>query len=152
MSRQVSHSIVVEAAPATVFDLLADPAQHPRFDGSGSVKAALSAPPRLYLGAKFGMRMHLLVPYVISNKVVEYAEDARIGWRHVGRHVWRYELEPVEGKHGPATKVTETFDYAPAPAAFLYERIGIPERNGRSIVATLKRLKALIETPVPSGA
>lgn len=146
MTRQVSSSIVVAADPTTIFDVLADPAQHPLFDGSDTVRSALSGPPRLYLGARFGMRMHLLVPYVIQNTVVEYDEDARIAWRHFGRHIWRYELEPAAGEGDrPATRVTETFDYAPAPAAWLYERLGIPARNAAAIEATMQRLKVLVE-------
>jgi uncharacterized protein YndB with AHSA1/START domain len=147
-SRCRSAEIVIDADPTTVFDVLADPAQHQLFDGSDSVKGRVNGPPRLYLGATFAMRMHLIAPYVIRNTVVEFEEDRRIAWRHVGRHVWRYELEPFEDGGGRATRVTETFDYRPAPAAWLYERLGLPERNARSIEATLQRLKILIETRV----
>ena len=50
------------------------------------------------------------VPYLTKNTVVEYDEDRLIAWRHLGKHRWRYELEPVEG----GTKVTETFDWSTA--------------------------------------
>lgn len=145
-ARRRSASIVIDADPTTVFDVLADPAQHPLFDGSGSVKGRIAGPPRLYLGASFAMRMHLVAPYLIRNTVCQYEEDRQIAWRHIGRHVWRYELEPVEAASGPATRVTETFDYAPSPAAWIYERLGVPERNARAIEATLQRLKVLIES------
>jgi uncharacterized protein YndB with AHSA1/START domain len=148
MSRQVSHSIVVEADPATVFDVLADPSQHSLFDGSDSVRSQVSGPPRLYLGATFSMRMHWAAPYVVKNTVVEYDEDRRIAWRHVARHVWRYELEPVAGEHGPATRVTETFDWQPAPAGFAYPRLGFVDRNADAINATLQQLKVLVESRV----
>lgn len=147
-SRQRSASIVIGADPATVFDVLADPGQHQLFDGSDSVKGRMGGPPRLYLGASFAMRMRIFAPYLIRNTVVDYDEDRRIAWRHFARHVWRYELEPVDGANGPATRVTETFDYAPSPAALIYERIGVPERNARAIEATLQRLKVLVESRV----
>jgi polyketide cyclase/dehydrase/lipid transport protein len=147
MGRSVSSQIVVGADPATVFDVLADPAQHSLFDGSGSVKAKLNGPPRLYLGATFSMRMRIGAPYLIRNRVVEYDEDAQIGWRHVGRHIWRYELELVEG----GCLVTETFDYAGAPAAWFYERAGIPARNLTGIKASLQQLKVLIERRVSAA-
>lgn len=108
--RSVSASTVVGAPPEAVFDLLADPRRHAEFDGSGTVRAAVAGPDRLAPGATFGMTMRWGVPYQVRNTVVEFDEGRRIGWRHFGRHVWRYELEPVPG----GTLVTETFDYAPA--------------------------------------
>ncbi len=73
--RKVRRSTVVAATPKQVFDLLADPRRHAEFDGSGSVKDAVSGPPRLALGSKFGMNMKLGLPYRISNEVVEFDED-----------------------------------------------------------------------------
>jgi hypothetical protein len=142
MARSVSSQIVIDADPATIFDVLADPSQHSLFDGSGSVKAKLSGPPRLYLGASFSMRMRIGTPYLVRNRVVEYDEDHQIGWRHLGRHIWRYQLEPGDG----GCLVTETFDYAGAPAAWFYERGGIPERNLKGIEASLQQLKVLVES------
>jgi Polyketide cyclase / dehydrase and lipid transport len=142
VARSVSSEIVVEADPATIFDVLADPGQHPLFDGSDSVKAKLNGPPRLYLGATFAMRMRIGAPYLTRNRVVEYDEDRRIGWRHFARHIWRYEITPQDG----ASLVTETFDYAGAPAARVYERGGVPARNLAAIETSLQRLKVLIES------
>jgi uncharacterized protein YndB with AHSA1/START domain len=142
MVRRESADIVIQADPTTVFDVLADPTQHPLFDGSNSVKSLLSGPPRLYLGSKFSMRMRIGAPYLTRNMCVEYEEDERIAWRHFARHVWRYELQPTRDG---GTHVVETFDYHQAPAAAIYERIGLPERNRTSMEATLQRLKVLIE-------
>lgn len=136
-NRSVSHSRVIDASPAAIFAILADARQHPEFDGSGSVKATLSAPDRLELGSTFGMRMHLRVPYVIKNTVVEYEPDRLIAWRHFGGHRWRYELEP----DGPGrTIVTETFDWSTSRSARVIELLGFPARNSAAIVATLERL------------
>jgi uncharacterized protein YndB with AHSA1/START domain len=134
--RAVSASTVVGAAPAAVFELLADPRRHAEFDGSGTVRAAMSGPARLTPGARFGMAMRWGLPYRVQNTVVEFEEGRRIAWRHFGRHVWRYELEPLAG----GTRITETFDYAPSPAARLLELSHAPQRNLRSIRATLDRL------------
>jgi hypothetical protein len=150
MTRQRSAEIVIDADAATIFDVLADPSQHALFDGSGSVRGKTSGPPRLYLGAKFAMRMRIVAPYLVRNVCVEFEEDRRIAWRHIARHIWRYDLEPLEGSPD-RTKVTETFDYAPAPGAFVYERIGIPDHNRRSIEATLQRLKVLVESRVKTA-
>lgn len=148
MSEQVSHSIVVDADAATVFDVLADPSQHPLFDGSDSVKGRLGGPPRLYLGATFSMRMRWGAPYVIKNTVVEYDEDRRIAWRHFARHVWRYELIAQPEAATPRTEVVETFDWGPAPLGVAYRRIGLVQRNDDAIRASLQRLKVLVESRV----
>lgn len=144
--RSVSASTVVAAAPAVVFDLLADPRRHAEFDGSGTVRSAVAGPDRLSDGARFGMAMHWGLPYRIRNTVVEFTDGRRIAWRHFGRHVWRYELEPAPG----GTRVTETFDYAPALSPWILERWGAPERNLTSIRATLRRLTDLFGKPTGS--
>jgi hypothetical protein len=48
------------AAPAeVVFDTLADPAQHPKIDGSATVRRLLRGPRRLSAGSRFSMSMRL---------------------------------------------------------------------------------------------
>src|SRR5947208_1709978 len=118
MVAAVSRSITISAPQNVIFAILADPRQHVLIDGSGTVKGTLSAPDRLALGTRFRMRMRLGIPYRIRNVVVEFEEGRLIAWRHIGRHVWRYELEPQEtGPDGAAsTVVTETFDPATAVA------------------------------------
>jgi len=145
--RRVSASTVVAAPPEAVFALLADPRRHCEFDGSGTVRDAVSGPERLGQCARFGMRMQLGMPYRVRNTVVEFEEGRRIGWRHFGRHVWRYELVAVPG----GTKVTETFDYGPALAPRVLELGGIPARNEHAIRATLARLTEIFGA-VPAQA
>ena len=92
----ISESVDIEAPPEVVFAILADPRQHARIDGSGSVQNLLKGPERLSKGATFGMDMKLFgLPYKIRNTVVEFEEDRRIAWRHFGGHRWRYVLEPT---------------------------------------------------------
>ncbi len=128
----------VPAAPQAIFDLLADPAQHAKIDGSGSVRSSNDAPERLALGSKFSMSMKLGVPYKVTNEVVEFDEPSLIAWRHMGKHVWRYRLRAVDG----GTEVTEEFDFRPAPSATVLKLSGALKRNGRAIEATLDRLVA----------
>ena len=139
----VSVTVKVNADPATIFDLLADPAKHGEIDGSGSVqKAQSSAPARLSLGAKFGMDMKLGVKYKITNEVVEFDEPRRIAWRHFGGHVWRYILEPTEG----GTLVTEQFDWNTARSPLMMRVMSYPAKNRVSIEKTLKRLAERFES------
>lgn len=107
---------LIPAPAERIFDLLADPARHREFDGSGTlVQSRSRGPRRLALGDTFGMDMRWGVPYASRNVVSEYEENRLIAWRTVfhpalaallaGR-TWRYELTPVEG----GTLVRETWD------------------------------------------
>ena len=143
-SRLVSESTTIGAPPSHVFAILADPRQHPRIDGSGSVRDTIRGPERLAKGAVFGVSMKLFgLPYQVSHRVVEFEEDRLIAWRHWAGHRWRYELQPV----GEGCRVTESFDYRPYGAlrsAFI-TALGFPDRNRRGITATLARLKTVAE-------
>lgn len=141
----ISETTAIDAPPAVVFAILADPRQHSRIDGSGSVREVLVGPERLEKGAAFGVRMKLYgVPYRISNRVVEFEDNRRIAWRHFGGHRWRYELEPTADG---GTVVTESFDFTRhgAAAARLYHLLDFPDRNRRGMAQTLVRLKAAAE-------
>ncbi len=141
--RVVRRSIVVDAPPQTVFDLLADPRRHGEIDGSGTIRSAdVDAPERLETGARFGMKMKFGVPYPITNTVVEFVEGERIAWRHLGHHIWRYVLEPVDD--GLRTKVVEEFDWRTALVPPALELARIPRRNTASIEATLRRLADVV--------
>jgi len=143
-SRIVSAGTTVAAPPDVVFAILADPRQHPRIDGSGTLQGTISGPERLAKGADFGMDMKMYgLPYRIRNRVVEFEEGRRIAWRHLGGHRWRYELELfVDG-----TRVTETFDYSRYNVLWAkgIEVAGFPERNRRGIEETLVRLSRAAE-------
>lgn len=146
-------------APAhEIFLTLADPARHPEFDGSGSLRGAGSTAVISGVGDVFVMKMYFshLGNYEMNNHVVEYEMDRRIGWEpEAGRghpsavpgsgeptrwgQRWSYQLIP----DGPdATVVTEIYDCSRAPEK---ERAGMD--NGRvwleSMAKTLERLDAL---------
>ena len=128
---------LVSASPDRIFDLLADPSRHGTIDGSGTVVAARrGAPSRLSMGARFGMDMRIGLPYRMTNTVVEFDEGSRIGWRHVGGHVWRYVLSPVAG----GTMVREEFDYSTNRAPLLLALMRAIPNNERSIERTLDNL------------
>jgi hypothetical protein len=136
-----------------VFAILADPRQHNRIDGSGSVQSVIGGPRRLTAtGQTFTVRMKLFgVPYVIRNRVVEFEADRRIAWRHFTANRWRYELAatPDEG-----TTVTETFDSSRAdPVTDAVVRwVKFPERNREGIRGTLQRLKQAAEADAVAAA
>jgi uncharacterized protein YndB with AHSA1/START domain len=143
---QVSGSITVQAPPAVVFAILADPRQHARIDGSGSVRDILRAPQRVTAkGQTFMVRMKLFgVPYVIVNRVVEFEPGRLIAWRHFTANRWRYELTPTADG---GTSVTETFDMSRADrvTTTVVRAAKFPARNQQGITETLVRLKEASE-------
>ena len=136
-AKVVSRSTIVPAPAQMIFDLLADPRRHNEIDGSGTVQSAqINAPERLSLDATFGMQMKMSLPYKITNTVVEFEENRTIAWRHVGGHIWRYILEPVDG----GTKVTEQFDWNKSKAPLILKLRKSPQDNAKSIEKTLENL------------
>jgi hypothetical protein len=134
----VSVERFISAAPGLIFEILADPRQHSKIDGSGSIKAAqISAPPRLSLGAKFAMSMKIGVPYKMTNTVVEFEENRRIAWQHFGGHIWRYILEPVDG----GTKVTEQFDYKHNKSSLFLKIMRAIPNNEKAMIRTLENIE-----------
>ncbi len=146
----VSVERVIPAPPEKIFELLADPAQHPRIDGSGTLRQAkVNAPQRLSLGATFGMSMKLGIGYSMANEVVEFEEGRRIAWkarapgalgRFLGGRIWRYELEPVEG----GTRVRESWDLTEDKERVLLRVGPTPGHTRRSMEKTLERIESLL--------
>jgi uncharacterized protein YndB with AHSA1/START domain len=145
----VSVSRFIRATPERIFDVLVDPARHPEFDGSGSVKAAAEgSPERLAAGAKFQMSMKRGIAYSMVNTVTEFDENRLIAWapkpsngrgsRWVGR-IWRYELEPV----GDGTKVTETWDISKEGLRFFLRYVAAGGTR-KGMEKSLEQLDALV--------
>lgn len=136
--------ITVNAPAQVIFDLLANPAAHQRFDGSGTVKNAISGPERLYLGARFGMAMKIKVPYRIKNTVVAFEENKKITWCHLMKWTWCYELQAITPNQ---TVVTESFDASeiPAFAKWWLKKTGAMDHNPRWMAKSLVKLKTICE-------
>jgi hypothetical protein len=150
-------------APAhDIFQVLANPAQHLKLDGSGSLRGPVTTTMISGVGDVFVMKMYFphLGDYEMNNHVVEYEQDRRIGWEpEAGRghpaatpdssdpprwgQRWSYQLTP----DGPdATLVTEIYDCSRAPEE---ERAGMDNGNVwiESMAKTLERLDALCARP-----
>ncbi|MFM1985478.1 MAG: hypothetical protein RLZZ295_644 [Actinomycetota bacterium] len=136
--------ITINAPARKIFDLLANPASHRLFDGSGTIQGSISGPERLFLGAKFGMAMKIKVPYRIKNTVVAFEENKKITWCHFMKWTWCYELsEQGDGQ----TVVTESFDASsiPAFATWWLKKTGAMAHNPKWMAKSLVRLKAICE-------
>ena len=147
--RQVSTERVIAAPPETIFAVLADPAQHPVIDGSGTLQQTRGdAPARLALGSRFGMNLRNGVPYFVKNTVVEFDENRRIAWQtrgpgklgaKFGGRIWRYELEPVDG----GTLVRESWDVSQEKSKGMTKRFAAG-KTGKNMEATLARIEQLV--------
>jgi uncharacterized protein YndB with AHSA1/START domain len=138
----VSVSRVIAADRQTLFDIIADPAQHPVIDGSNSVRALRhGAPERLGPGATFSMDMHLGASYKIENTVVEFDEPTVIGWRHFNGHIWRYRFTDLGDG---TTEVVEEWDARTAKRRLALLVMGFPKRNRAGMTKTLERLDQLV--------
>jgi uncharacterized protein YndB with AHSA1/START domain len=137
--------ITVNAPAARIFELLANPRAHHLFDGSGTVKKAISGPERLSLGATFSMAMQIKLPYRIKNTVVAFENNKKISWCHLMKWTWTYELQDLGNG---STQVTESFDASHiAPfARWWLQKTGAMAHNPKWMAKSLVALKAICES------
>lgn len=102
----------IAAPPEVIFELIADPARQPEWDGNDNLANAEPGQRVRSVGDVFLMTL-TKDGAVRENHVVEFEEGRLIAWRpsEVGKrqpgHLWRWELEPK----GEVTTVTHTYDW-----------------------------------------
>ena len=140
----VSASREIAAEPEQIFELIADPAQQPRWDGNDNLASAAAGQRVRGTGDVFTMA--LTHGGIRENHVVEFDEGRLMAWRpsEPGReppgHLWRWELEPIAASR---TKVTHTYDWTELTDEnrFKRARATTPDK----LRASLDRLAALAE-------
>lgn len=142
--RVVTVSREVAAGPERIFELIADPAQQPRWDGNDNLQEA--APGQRVHAAGDVFRTRLTMGQVRENHVVDFVEGRRIAWKpaEVGQappgHLWGWELQPI----GPSrTLVTHTYDWTELSDEKRLRRARAT--TAESLRASLDRLAALAE-------
>jgi uncharacterized protein YndB with AHSA1/START domain len=142
--RVVSASREIAATPERIFELIADPAAQPRWDGNDNLDAAPPGQRVRRAGDVFTMK--LTTGSVRENHVIEFEEARRIAWHpsEVGHrqpgHLWRWELEPLGDER---TLVTHTYDWT-----LLTDGNRLPRARSittEKLSASLDRLAALAE-------
>ena len=104
---------VIAASADRIFELIADPAQQPRWDGN--INLADAEPGQRVRAAGEVFTMTLTRGSIRQNCVVEFDEARRIAWRPAepGQeppgHLWRRELQPIDAT---TTRVTHTYDWS----------------------------------------
>ena len=143
--RVVSASREIAADAGRIFDLIADPAQQPRWDGNDNLGQAATGQRVRQAGDMFTMTLKR--GQVRENHVVEFEEARLIAWHpsEVGRrqpgHLWRWELEPVGDSR---TMVTHTYDWT-----LLTDKSRLPRAKSTTqdrLRASLDRLAVLAES------
>lgn len=111
--RVVSATREIAAAAETIFPLIADPAQQPRWDGNDNLDHA--APDQRVTAVGDVFVMTNLNGGVRDNHVVAFTEGREIAWRPAPQgeqpagHQWGWLLEPLEDGR---TRVTHSYDYS----------------------------------------
>jgi uncharacterized protein YndB with AHSA1/START domain len=147
--RVVSASREIAAGPGPIFELIADPAQQPRWDGNDNLAEAADGQRVRRVGDVFSMT--LTHSGVRENHVVEFDEGRLIAWRPAepGReppgHLWRWELEPVGASR---TRVTCTYDWTLLTDEKRFKRARAT--TAERLRASLDRLAALAEGSSPA--
>ena len=133
----VSASREIAAGAGQIFELIADPAQQPRWDGNDNLAAAAAGQRVRRTGEVFTMT--LTGGSIRENHVVQFDEGRLIAWtpaepgRKPPGHLWQWELEPA----GPSrTRVTCTYDWT---------RLTDETRLPRARATTADRLRASLD-------
>jgi uncharacterized protein YndB with AHSA1/START domain len=142
--RVVTASRDIAAPAAEIFELIADPAQQPRWDGNDNLAEAPAGQRVRAVGDVFNMG--LTMGAVRENHVVEFDEGRLIAWRpsEVGGvppgHLWRWELQSLDDSR---TRVTHTYDWSQ-----LMDEMRLPRARATTperLAASLQRLAHLAE-------
>ena len=142
--RIVTAAREIAASPDRIFELIADPAEQPRWDGNENLKEAARGQRVRAVGDVFTMR--LTMGSVRENHVVDFVEGRRIAWKpaEVGKappgHIWAWTLEPLGSSR---TIVTHTYDWTD-----LTDEQRIPRAQATTadkLQASLDRLASLAE-------
>jgi uncharacterized protein YndB with AHSA1/START domain len=134
----------IGASAEKIFELIADPAQQPRWDGNDNLSEAAEGQRVRALGDVFTMTTKR--GSVRQNYVVEFEEGRRIAWKPAepGQeppgHVWRWVLEPIEPSR---TRVTHTYDWTRLTDEGRFERARATTAD--RLQASLDRLATLVE-------
>lgn len=154
---KVSVSLSIGAPASTLFEIIANPVNHPKIDGSGMLRAATSVAALSGVGDVFTMAMRNdeMGNYEMANQVLELEPDRRVVWEpelltvsraedvegigDCGHVRWGFELVAA----GPSTTVvTETYDCTRSPD-WLRKAVKGGERWRESMRATLGKLEEL---------
>ncbi|MBZ2199728.1 SRPBCC family protein [Occultella gossypii] len=142
--RIVTASKVVAAPAAVIFELIADPARQPEWDGNDNLGHAPRGQRVRSVGDVF--TMELTKGAVRENHIVEFEEGRRIAWNPAPPgeeppgHLWRWELEVSDDR---TTLVRHTYDWTNLTDERRFERAR--NTTAANLQSSVDRLAALAE-------
>ena len=138
----------IAAGAGTIFELIADPARQPSWDGNDNLGAAATGQRVRGVGEVFAMTL-TRTSGVRDNRVIEFEEGRLIAWMpgdagaEPAGHLWRWQLEPLDESR---TLVTQTYDWTGLPPETPTTRLGRARSTTTDMLqASLERLAALAE-------
>jgi uncharacterized protein YndB with AHSA1/START domain len=143
-SRVVSADREIAAGAEVVFELIADPARQPEWDGNDNLADAAAGQRVRGVGDVFTTR--LTMGSLRENHVVEFEEGRLLAWRpsepggEPPGHLWRWELDPLDPHR---TAVRHTYDWTQLTDEGRVERARAT--TAARLRASLDRLAALAE-------
>jgi len=144
--RVVTASREIAAPAETIFELIADPAQQPRWDGNDNLAEAARGQRVRARGDVFVMTNQN--GGVRDNHIVAFAEGREIAWRPAPHgeqpagHQWGWELEPLADG---TTRVTHVYDFSALPAEQEKRLAKARLMTTEKLMASIDRLAALAE-------
>lgn len=152
-TERIQVSRIVEVPIERIFALLATPSQHPRLDGSGTLRTARTDAEITEVGEVFVMDLHAEDLGDYQSQVTTYERGRAIGWSPgpVGQepfgHTYTYTLEPVGRER---TRVTQTYDWS----AVTDERLRgqLPRVSRQELAQSLKLLADVLRPRTKSGS
>ena len=142
----VTASREVAARAAALFDLIADPAEQPRWDGNDNLAGAEAGQRVRAVGDVFVMTNQ--GGGVRDNHVVAFVEGREIAWRPAPHgeqpagHQWGWVLEPLEDGR---TLVTHVYDFSDLPASQEARLAKARQMTPEKLMASIDRLAELAE-------
>ena len=143
---------VIRARANEVFELIADPARQPEWDGNGNLASAASGQRVQVEGDVFDMNIQKVpdcptcaTSEVRRNRVTEFVEGRVIAWKPSvpgspePGHEWKWVLIP----QGDATVVVHIYDWSTLTDESRLERARAT--TAANLLASINRLKALAE-------
>lgn len=146
MTQIVSAGRDIAAAADVIFELIADPAQHPRWDGNDNNVEAAPGQRVHAVGDEF--RMTIYTGAVRVNHIVEFTEGRLIAWlpseegKEPPGHLWRWQIEPLADG---GSRVTHTYDWTRLTDE--QRLVRAQATTADKLAASIDRLAALCEVP-----
>lgn len=142
--RIVKATRTINAAADEVFELIADPARQPEWDGNDNLAEAPAGQRITSAGQAF--TMELTNGQSRTNHVVEFEETRLIAWlpaptgEQPRGHLFRWELRPVTQS---TTEVTHTYDWTQLTDETRFERAR--QYTEEALLNSVNRLAQLAE-------